>query len=263
MALLRDPIKHSRFVQATSGYFELVACRQASRLFEEVLTNDPSVVVVEPRDVSGVLCGAELAALQAMFPTLPLVIYATVKANQMRDALALPQSTATRFLLADSEDDIEAIRRTLSGAAKDARVDAILYQLRRCLPASVIPIVQYCLKNARLKLTVANVAEAIGIRRQAVDKRLRKAGMPSAAKVIVWCRLLQAASLMRFLKLSIERIAIKLGFGSAAGLRNALKRYTGLTPSEVRGRGGMECVLCEFSKVVGTGTIKFPEVVMT
>ena len=41
-----------------------------------------------------------------------------------------------------------------------------------------------------------------------------------------------------------------LDFSSAASLRNMLKRYTGLSPREVRENGGLRCVLHAFRQTL-------------
>jgi transcriptional regulator GlxA family with amidase domain len=49
---------------------------------------------------------------------------------------------------------------------------------------------------------------------------------------------------------SVEQIALLLDFSSAASLRNMLKRYTGLSPREVRENGGLRCVLHAFRQTL-------------
>ena len=49
---------------------------------------------------------------------------------------------------------------------------------------------------------------------------------------------------------TIDAIAMRLDFPSDTALRNMIKRYTGLRASEVRARGGMQCILEAFDAEV-------------
>ena len=48
----------------------------------------------------------------------------------------------------------------------------------------------------------------------------------------------------------IALTASLLDFSSGASLRNMLKRYTGLSPREVRENGGLRCVLHAFRQTL-------------
>src|SRR5581483_2431497 len=73
--------------------------------------------------------------------------------------------------------------------------------------------------------------------------RRRHASLPSLAASISWSRLFVAARLLEDLHRPVGRVALHLGFASGSALRGMLKRYTGLTPGEVRCGGGLDRVI--------------------
>lgn len=139
VALVHDPFKRTRLDRAACGYYELVVCRESSRLVETVLANEPAIVVVELRDAHGALCGSALAVLRAMFPALPVIISMVLEPRDIHDAFDLPRSPDTTIVLARVEDDCAGFRRVLFSAEKCARAASLFRQLRHALPRSVSP----------------------------------------------------------------------------------------------------------------------------
>lgn len=65
-----------------------------------------------------------------------------------------------------------------------------------------------------------------------------------------WCRLLAAAVLLEDRGRPVDHIALELDFPSGAAFRNMLKRYTGLSPAELRARGTLTEMSRQFRKAV-------------
>jgi AraC-like DNA-binding protein len=61
-----------------------------------------------------------------------------------------------------------------------------------------------------------------------------------------WARLVHAAADLEYGAGSVEEIGIRLGFGSATALRNMLRRYVGVRPSELRRADGSDLVINRF-----------------
>jgi transcriptional regulator GlxA family with amidase domain len=99
-------------------------------------------------------------------------------------------------------------------------------------------------------VTVADAAAALGVHRKTLVDRLATAQLPTPSAMIAWCRLTLAAQMLEDPARSVEQIALLLDFSSAASLRNMLKRYTGLSPREVRENGGLRCVLHAFRQTL-------------
>lgn len=92
------------------------------------------------------------------------------------------------------------------------------------------------------------VADAAGLYHRhpsTLRRHLQAAGLPSIEKLISWGRVFHAASLLKTAHTSVDTVAASLDFPSAGALRNLLRRYANVTPSDIR-REGMEAVFREF-----------------
>ena len=83
--------------------------------------------------------------------------------------------------------------------------------------------------------------------RKTLVNRLAAAGCPTPRVLRTWCRLFVASRLLEEPGRTVESIALQLDFETTTGLRNALKRYTGLQASALRHAGGLTYVLARFN----------------
>ncbi len=129
------------------------------------------------------------------------------------------------------------VRRALTAAAMRHRGDHIWGAIAPMTPARVRPLVAYGLKNAHQQLTVDSAARALGLHRKTLAERCSVAGTLPPQLLLGWCRLLAAAVLLEEEGRAVDHVALALDFPSGAAFRNMLKRYTGLSPAELRERG--------------------------
>jgi AraC-like DNA-binding protein len=83
-----------------------------------------------------------------------------------------------------------------------------------------------------------------------VSQRLAKSGFPAPRRLLTWGRLIFAAHLLEDRHRSADRIAAALEFPSGSAFRNACQRYLGLTPLEIRDRGGASHALAALLREV-------------
>lgn len=101
----------------------------------------------------------------------------------------------------------------------------------------IAPLVVCCLTMTDVP-SVATAARALGVPVRTLAARHRAAGTLAPGTVISWCRLILAVRMLEDPRRSVEQVAHALGFGDGPGLRNMLRRYTGLRVSEVRSATG-------------------------
>jgi AraC-like DNA-binding protein len=70
-----------------------------------------------------------------------------------------------------------------------------------------------------------------------LQRHLRAAGLPPLNQLIVWGRILHAASLLRGGHRSVDSVAAMLDFPSSSALRNQLRRYAAVRPIDLRDHG--------------------------
>jgi len=101
-------------------------------------------------------------------------------------------------------------------------------EIARSVPVAVAPFVVRCLKTINQPLTVAALAELMGISRRTLVNQLAAADFPGPHVVLTACRLLVASRLMRDFGLSVQATAGLVVLPSALALRRTCKRLVGL-----------------------------------
>jgi AraC-like DNA-binding protein len=206
-------------------------------------------VIVEPRDVEGTPAAPVVARVRSAFPYTPVLVFCPISPLSAPDILAAARAGASGLIVRDSGDFGTALVTALDAADDESAARRILAELGP-LPDEARAAVEFCLSNARRRLTVDDVAAALGVHRKTLAARLARAGMPSPLALVGWCRLLLAARFISEGGRSLESVAVQLEFPSASALRNMLARYTGLKPQELRGTDGMRLVAAAWRRTV-------------
>ena len=84
-------------------------------------------------------------------------------------------------------------------------------------------------------ITVARLAEALALSPKTLARRIDAAMGLSTLKFVQRRRLLQAAHLIESTSLSIEAVALRVGYQDGTALRKLIKREFGVTPGAMRG----------------------------
>lgn len=132
-------------------------------------------------------------------------------------------------------------------------IERILDGLRSEVPASLLPFFRYCLEHAEHLLTVEAVAQALGVRRRALEYRLSEAGLTSPGTCIAWCRLLLAVYQLEHTSDNQEQVASALGYGTAGALRKAVTRHLQVSGRSLREPGAFEHAVVRFLQALRPG----------
>jgi AraC-like DNA-binding protein len=241
--LVRELAARARIQDALRSHAAVRFCDQQDELLTLVSEGLAGVVVVDLRDRAGNSTLPVVRSIRDRFPSVPVVGYCGLTPDTSRDILALARAGVNDLILRGVDDVGVALRSAITSAQDHCGAKYVLEIIGPLLPATVAPFVAYCLEHARRALGVSEVAAALGVHRKTLVDRLTAASLPTPSAMIGWCRLILAARLMEDPGRSVEQVALLLDFASGASLRNMIKRYTGLCPSEIRENGGMRCVL--------------------
>jgi len=165
---------------------------------------------------------------------MPIIAYATDSDDWASRAVRAIQAGADHLAVHGIDD----LRRVVARALIDGRLaHACAETLRLVLPS--IPsrahgVLEFCTLHAAQPLSVVDVAVRLGSTPRSVNRLLHALGLPVAAATISWCRLFVAVYLLAHEHQRADQVAGALGFASGSGLRNMLRRYTGLTPAALR-----------------------------
>ena len=241
------------------GYGRIGYCDTAADLAPRVLAA-PSVaaIVVEPCDRVGASTAPLVGALRRDFPRIPVVAYCDHRRDRSTDILALARAGVHELVFRGADDVRPALASALASAVRHCTATALVAELHAVVPASVLPVVAYCLDHAAEPLTVQSVARALGVHRKTLVYRFRLAQLPPPRTIIAWCRLLIAARMLADPGRTVEQVALDLDFPSGTALRNLMKRHTGLRAAELRALGGERCLLERFAQLLARARLARP-----
>jgi AraC-like DNA-binding protein len=233
---------------AVAAGTELTRVERVGALRDALAKRPYSVVVVEPRDADRVPTDETIRAIRAAHPGVVIVGYAT-KSDLSSAILGFARAGVDELVVASLDDGGSALRSALTSAVRRSGADRLLEEVSALVPESFRPLVRFCFERAAEAPDVPSVARALGVSRQALVERARRAGLPAPRELLTWCRLLVAAQLLADWGGAVDQVAIELDFPSGNGLRNALRRYAGASVREVR-EGGATTLLAAFREAL-------------
>lgn len=189
--------------------------------------------------------GAGLARLlRESYAGIGLVVYRA--RDQLTDAqlCALGAAGVHDMLVDGVTDEGFTARSIILDSSRRGAADLVLGEIQKVMPERLL-IVAECVVRDPANSTVAEISRHLDIHRQTIGGWCRRDNFFRAEEVIIWCRLLLVAALLELTNRTLESIAIELEYASPTALRNQVKRYTGMTATEIRA-SGLEAVLALF-----------------
>jgi AraC-like DNA-binding protein len=208
------------------------------------------LVICEPQDAEGNATGALIEDVIFNFPSVATIGVVSRLKSEPDELLRTARTGVHALLFAEDRRTPLLVRRVLAEAATRSRNQHVWGDIEPMTPDRVRPMVAYGLNHSHQALTVDGVARALGLHRKTLAERCSLAGTLPPQQMLGWCRLLAAAVLLEDHGRPVEHIALELDFPSGAAFRNMLKRYTGLSPAELRARGTLAEMSRQFRKAV-------------
>lgn len=246
-ALVCDRASRARLKGAVRGHADVAFCETVPELVSAVADGAASAVVTEWRDAMGATVDQAVRTLHADYPTVPILVYAPLTPQGARDMLDAAHAGATEVVIANFDDVGFTLSQRLAAAQATALGRQVLARVAELVPGSVAALIDYFLRHGRSAPSVAAAAHALGLHRKTLALHCARAHCPGPSALACWTRLILAAQRLEDPGRTTERAALEFGFPSASAFRNMLKRYTGLSPSEVRERGGSVCIIDLFT----------------
>jgi AraC-like DNA-binding protein len=167
-------------------------------------------------------------------PVVPIIACAEVDEACAALVVCAIQAGADHLALRGFDDLRPVLRHALGDPLLTSACAETLGLVLPWVPADAHRVVSYGTMHAPRQLSVAELCEGVGVSERSLHRLLHNLALPTPASTISWCRLFVAAHMMAARQSPTERVAGALGFGSGSGLRNMLRRYTGLTPVAAR-----------------------------
>jgi len=100
--------------------------------------------------------------------------------------------------------------------------------------ASLEPLLRWVEQNQREALTLDRMSRRVAMSARSLSRRFRDQTGTTPARWVGMARVRRALELLETSSYSVERIATEVGYGSAATLREHVRRQVGISPLEYR-----------------------------
>lgn len=255
VALVIGQTCRARIRGAFAGRAELRFCDLRGELVPLAAASHAGAVIAEPRDRVGDDVSTAVTALLRGMPSVPVIAYIPDDRVSSADILAMARAGVHELVRAGFDDLGFVLGDSLASATAACASGAVRDELEQLVAPEAWPFVSYCLTRSNASLSVRGAANALGLDRRTLVRRLERAGLPPPRRIAGWCRVIVAVRLLDEPIYTLEQAALRLDFPSGTALRNMLIRYTGLGPREIRENGGVRCVLHLFKRELGEPVI--------
>ncbi len=222
----------------------------AVRSFDAVATalresTDPVDLVVLPSHDNVIEATRIVQLVVKERPMCAIVAYCRVGSQYSPDIRALAAAGVHQFVFLGVDDTGIALRSVLNRARRQCAAMLVMDRLVKLLPSTLHPLVELALTRPHYR-TVPRIASALGVHRKTLFNRCQRANCVSPEELVVWARLSLVACLLETTGCTLETISIDLSFASVNSLRNTMKRYTGMTATQVKLSRGVDAVIAAF-----------------
>jgi methylphosphotriester-DNA--protein-cysteine methyltransferase len=204
------------------------------------------VLVIEPIDADGRKTEDGLRSIRGRYPRLSVLGHIVMKPGMSAHVLSFARAGVHELIVAGIDDSAIVLRHTMQRAARRCMSEEVFAEIQSSLSADAAALVRYCLEHASESPDIDDIARALGVHRRTLVNRMRSAMLPPPSELWAWSRVLLAARYLELPNRSVEWVAHTVGFPSANALRNSLKKYTSLIPSELREDDGFARALLAF-----------------
>lgn len=204
------------------------------------------VLVIEPTDADGQKTEETIRGIRERFPRLSVLGHVVMKPGISASVLSFARAGVHELIVAGIDDSATVLRLALQRASQRCLAEEVYAEVSRSLPREAATLVRYCIEHASESPTITDIARALGVHRRTLVNRMQSAMLPPPSELWAWSRVLLAARYLEVPGRSVEWVALTVGYPSANALRNALKKYTGLVPSELREDDGFARAMLAF-----------------
>ena len=208
------------------------------------------LIIAEPRDRDDTLVAPVLEEIKGCRRDIAMVGYCPPGRSLPTDIVQLVHSGVDGIVWGGAMETGPALRSAVAQARREAIVAAIRKRISALHPRPLHTVIAFSVHNPVDASSITAVAAAVGkSRRTLINLCTRHRALPPR-RLVTWCRLLTAGTLLRHAPGSVERVALQLGFASSVSFRGLLRRYAGLRPEEVRAEQGLERMFARFEEAV-------------
>lgn len=251
LALVIGAAQRARVREALRGRYDVRFVDKSVELTQLALSAPEALggIIVEARDADGWSTIETIRQIRRFAIPAPLIAYCRIGAERSGDLQALVVAGVHELLYEGVDDAGVALQAVLESAQRARVGEHAAAAMHARLPGQLRAFVRQATAHPDTQ-RVSALADALGYNRKTLVNHCTDAGCPPPQELLAWCRLVVVGEMLTSTTHTIDAIAMRLDFPSDTALRNMIKRYTGLRASEVRARGGMQCILEAFDAEV-------------
>jgi AraC-like DNA-binding protein len=235
-ALLPTPEHLERLHAAVQGRHHIVPCDDWTSL-ADACERQPIRVAVIDLFFGGRASFDRVRELEQNLPRLTLIAYVAYSEERAHDLFDAGRIGIDALVLADRDDGPSGLG-ALVEQAESRSLGSLVRGALDDVDAVTRDAVLVSITRAHEGLSPDALARVLAVPRRTVSQRLASSGFPAPRRLLTWGRLIFAAHLLEDRHRSADRVARALAFPSGSAFRNTCQRYLGLTPQEIRDRGG-------------------------
>ena len=234
----QDPHVVARLKQAFAPWGDVIQCQNhplvaesASRL---VTPDEGGIIILDLAAGHRAVDARTLAEARRKAPAVAWVLLADLERTSIRAVVELAPAGVDGVVLRGQDDTPLQLRHVGLHAFQLGIARYCADRLGSALPENLHCIINACARCAVIGPSVSAVAALARLSREATRAVLREAELRSLRTIFGSCRAFAASCFIGWSRLPIADIAETMAFSSANGLRDVLRRYTGLTVRTLR-----------------------------
>ncbi len=193
------------------------------------------IVAVPSENAAGLLTAYE--QFRGLYPHVPVVALFLQGVSAHRGTLEMGRIGVSELLSVDGALDADAFCVVLGRCHADGVSHHVWKECRPHLADALVTLLKAALRNAHQPMTASGLATAAGLRERSLRQYCEDVCIPSPQWIIGWARLLMAGHFLDEPGRTIAQVAELLRYPSSCALRNQIRRYTGLSPRQLRAMG--------------------------
>ena len=228
-------------------------CETWTGLWETMVGGPLDGCIVDPHNAFDPVSLPEILHFRRRFPSTALVVSGDFTGREL-DLYHLGRMGVDGVILAGAEHDLRQLRGRVEMALSSWLAKRVSGALEGILPPIGVRCLHWAIAHAEDCPQVPDLARAMRLSPRTLSRELRSRGLPSPRHLLLWGRLFQAARMLEGSDVTVEEVAFRLGYATAASLGRAFREQLGLAPSDLRHEEkGIHRVMDAFIHSLGEG----------
>jgi len=225
-----------RVERAARPPFRVLHARDWEATMNAILRHPVEIGVLDPA-LEGTPRSQEIERLRVLFPSLSLMVYASLAPALAPVLLALGEAGIRCVVLANHDDHPERLHQLISAQAGQAVSRQLFHAFDDLLadwPATLRQATEAAIREPTAFLSVEDLASRAAMSRRTCVRWFAKAQLPPPHETLTVLRVVFAHRLLQDPGYTIEDVALRLGYRQTKSFAQNVKDVLGMTATELR-----------------------------